>query len=111
MVIVSGMQGGSALTPDAAPALARFVVRLEQDRRVRGVLGPVQSMAPQSSGAMGETVWGALARSAFISEDGSRLPFRSFRPILRTSPACGTSQRVSRQQLLSACASHRIAAC
>lgn len=78
VVLLSDAQGAKALTPDRAPALSDFVARLEQDHRVRAVQGPVRSAAASSAtagGSIDEAVGGAMARSTFISHDGTRLLF------------------------------------
>jgi len=78
VVVVTDTQGKKALTPDRVPLFENFISRLEQDRRVRAVQGPVQSAAsgPAEAGAtIEEAVGGALARDAFVSADGTRLLF------------------------------------
>lgn len=72
VVLVSDAAGGRALTPDRAPALVEFAARLEKDHRVRAVQGPVRSA---SDGSIGQTMGGALSRSAFISKNRSSLLF------------------------------------
>jgi putative drug exporter of the RND superfamily len=80
MVVVRDVAGGEAWTPERVPALARFVARLEQDRRVRIVLGPVQSSAaagpPDRAASLEEAFARAVARESFISRDRSLLLFR-----------------------------------
>ncbi len=74
VAVVSDTKQGRALTPERVPALMDFVSRLEKDRRVRIVQGPVQSAAT-APGTVEETVGSALARSAFMSHDRNRLLF------------------------------------
>ncbi|HEV2123252.1 MAG TPA: MMPL family transporter [Chloroflexota bacterium] len=82
-VLVSDTNGGRALDPERVPLLADFVARLEQDRRVSVVLGPVRSSADMSapSGSQGaasisEAMSEAFFRRTFIRTDGTRLLFR-----------------------------------
>ena len=76
-VVLRDTTGDRALTPERAPELARFVSRLEQDNRVRLVLGPVPSAVPAAApSSMNEAMGGALSRSAFVSERGDLLLFR-----------------------------------
>ena len=78
VVVLSDTRGEKALTPNRAPSLSDFVARLEQDRRVRAVQGPVRPAATSSAttdASIDEAVGGAMARSAFISHDGTRLLF------------------------------------
>jgi RND superfamily putative drug exporter len=74
VIVVSDTEGQPALDPDRAPILADFAARLEQDRAVRFVRGPVAPSRPEG-GTIGEAVGGALQRDAFISSDRSRLLF------------------------------------
>jgi RND superfamily putative drug exporter len=77
MVVLRDTAGDRALSPERAPDLARFVSRLEQDQRVRLVLGPVpSSLGAAASPSMNEAMGGALSRSAFVSESGNLLLFR-----------------------------------
>jgi RND superfamily putative drug exporter len=78
VVVVSDVDRARALTPERVPSLADFVSRLEQDSRVRAVQGPVRSASrasEESDGTVEEALGGALARSAFVSADRSRLLF------------------------------------
>ena len=75
VVVVSDTGKERALTPERTPLLAGFVSRLEQDPRVRFVQGPVRSSSTGRDGTLEEAVGGALARSAFVSDDRSSLLF------------------------------------
>jgi RND superfamily putative drug exporter len=76
IVIVSDTEGKPALDPDRAPILADFAARLEKERAVRFVQGPIApSKAQGDSGTLGEAVGGALQRDAFISRGRDKLLF------------------------------------
>jgi len=76
VVIVSNTERMPALNPDRAPLLADFAARLEKERSVRFVQGPVApARAEGEGGTIGEAVGGALQREAFISRDRSHLLF------------------------------------
>ena len=76
VIVVSDTEGKQALDPDRAPLLAEFAARLERDRDVRFVQGPVAAARPEGSeSTVGEALGGALQRDAFISSDRSRLLF------------------------------------
>jgi len=78
VVVLSDSRREKALTPERAPSLSDFVTRLEQDHRVRAVQGPVRSEAASSAttgASIDEAVGGAMARTTFISHDGTRLLF------------------------------------
>jgi RND superfamily putative drug exporter len=75
LVVVTDRRGGRALTPERLPLLTDFVLGLEQDRRVRLVLGPVQTDAALPS-TFESAVARALSRRAFVSADDSRLLFQ-----------------------------------
>jgi putative drug exporter of the RND superfamily len=75
-IVVSDTEGKPALDPDRAPLLADFAARLERERAVRFVQGPVAASSLKAGeGTVGEAVGGALQRDAFISTDRSRLLF------------------------------------
>ncbi len=82
-VVISDASKGPALTPDRVPQFGRFVMRLEQDPRVRTVIGPVESSAASPAEdvtdpppTMNAAVTGALYRDSFISDDRASLLFR-----------------------------------
>lgn len=76
VIVVSDTERQPALDPDRAPLLADFAARLERERAVRFVQGPVAPSRPEGAeGTIGEAVGGALQRDAFISSDRSRLLF------------------------------------
>lgn len=78
-VVVSATRKGPALAPQRLPAFSHFISRIEGDRRVRLVLGPVSS-TPEPRGAAAARSSGAPGadsiRSPFLSNDGRRLLLR-----------------------------------
>ncbi len=83
LVIVTDTNNEAALSPERLPQLGRFVERLEQDPRVRVVLGPVEAdqaapvdAAAPSPASLETAVSGSLYRNAFISDERTRLLFR-----------------------------------
>jgi RND superfamily putative drug exporter len=78
LVVVTDSSGKAALRPDTINALSTFVGKLEQNRHVGVVLGPVASsrapaIAPSS---MEEAMGTAFAREIWISKDRRQLLFR-----------------------------------
>ena len=76
LVVVSDNNKERALTPDRSKQLSDFAGRLERDRRVRFVQGPVvPTRGAEQDSSIGSAVGGALVRDEFISNDRSRLLF------------------------------------
>lgn len=90
LVVVSDARGEAAVTPERVPQLAAFAARLEQDPRVRVVLGPVEAgealPAPDAPPTLATAVSGSLYRDAFTSDNRNRLLFRVI-PTDSSSPA------------------------
>jgi len=83
LVVVSDKSEQPALTPERMSQLGAFVDRLEQDPRVRVVLGPVEgdrasptADADEPPPTLAAAVSGSLYRDAFTSDDRTRLLFR-----------------------------------
>jgi RND superfamily putative drug exporter len=78
LVVVRHRDGGPALRSETRPSLDAFVARLEEERHVGLVLGPIPSPGSVAAAptSMEEAMAAAFLRESFVSKDRQQLLFR-----------------------------------